>query len=74
MERDLLHRKNIFGQYKRSGHLKHGASPLTGGAGIKIFARDGISPKTIFLVRNLLIRISKIIFPQALHRAQTYFN
>jgi hypothetical protein len=38
-------------------------------------ARDGISlRKTIFLVRNLLIIVSKQDFPQALHRAQTYFN
>ena len=53
-----------------------GASPLReGGLGIKILARDGISlRKTIFLVRNLLIYKSKIDFPQALHRAQTYFN
>ena len=53
-----------------------GAYPLReGGLGIKILARDGISlRKTIFLVRNLLIRMSKNIFPQALHRAQTYFN
>ena len=53
-----------------------GASPLReGGLGIKILARDGISlRKTIFLVRNLLIIKSKQDFPQALHRAQTYFN
>ena len=53
-----------------------GASPLReGGLGIKILARDGISlRKTIFLVRNLLIHKSKQNFPQALHRAQTYFN
>lgn len=53
-----------------------GASPLTeDGLGIKILVRDGISlRKTIFLVRNLLIGLSKNTFPQALHRAQTYFN
>lgn len=53
-----------------------GASPLSeGGLGIKILARDGISlRKTIFLVRNLLTKMSKNIFPQAQHRAQTYFN
>ena len=52
-----------------------GASPLSGGGlGIKILARDGISlRKTIFLVRNLLIK-SRKFFPQAPHRAQTYFN
>ena len=53
-----------------------GASLLReGGLGIKILALDGISlRKTIFLVRNLLISKSKLNFPQALHRAQTYFN
>ncbi|MCH2074114.1 MAG: hypothetical protein MK130_04520 [Puniceicoccaceae bacterium] len=53
-----------------------GDSPLReGGLGIKILARDGISlRKTIFLVRNLLIIKSKQDFPQALHRAKTYFN
>ena len=53
-----------------------GDSPLReGGLGIKILARDGISlRKTIFLVRNLLIIKSIQDFPQALHRAKTYFN
>lgn len=53
-----------------------GASTLReGGLGIKILAADGISlRKTIFLVRNLLIAHSKIRFPHALQRAQTYFN
>jgi urease accessory protein len=52
-----------------------GASPLReGGLGIKILALDGLSlRKAIFLVRNLLITMSKLKFPQALHRAQTYF-
>lgn len=53
-----------------------GASPLrAGGLGIKILAADGISlRKTIFLVRNLLIKHTQQRFPQALLRAQTYFN
>lgn len=53
-----------------------GASPLReGGLGLKILAADGISlRKTVFLVRNLLIGQSKIDFPRALQRAQTYFN
>ncbi|MDP4611108.1 MAG: urease accessory protein UreD [Opitutales bacterium] len=53
-----------------------GASPLrAGGLGVKILATDGISlRKAIFSVRNLLITHSKIKFPQALQRAQTFFN
>ena len=53
-----------------------GASALrSGGLGIKILAADGISlRKTIFLVRNLLIKVTQQKFPQALLRAQTYFN
>ncbi len=53
-----------------------GASPLrAGGLGVKILAADGISlRKTLFLVRNLLIQHSKLSFPPALQRAQTFFN
>lgn len=53
-----------------------GASPLrVGGLGIKILAADGISlRKTVFLVRNLLIKQTQQKFPHALLRAQTYFN
>jgi urease accessory protein len=52
-----------------------GASALReGGLGVKILAADGISLRqTIFSVRNLLISKSKIDFPQALKRAQTFF-
>ncbi|MGJ8638384.1 MAG: urease accessory protein UreD [Opitutaceae bacterium] len=52
-----------------------GASALReGGLGIKILASDGVSlRKTIFLVRNLLIESSGIVFPQALQRAQTFY-
>ncbi len=53
-----------------------GASPLrAGGLGIKVLAQDGISlRKAIFSVRNLLVPHSKVIFPVALQRAQTFFN
>jgi urease accessory protein len=53
-----------------------GASPLReGGLGVKILAADGISLRqTIFLVRNLLIIQTNLTFPQALQRAQTFFN
>lgn len=53
-----------------------GASPLrSGGLGVKILAGDGISlRKAIFSVRNLLIDHTNTSFPQALQRAQTFFN
>jgi Urease accessory protein UreH len=53
-----------------------GASPLrTGGLGVKILAADGIAlRKAIFSVRNLLILHSKLEFPIALKRAQTFFH
>lgn len=53
-----------------------GASPLrAGGLGLKLLARDGISLRqAIFSVRELLIAHSKIKFPAALQRAQTFFH
>lgn len=53
-----------------------GASPLReGGLGIKVLAADGIClRKAIFAVRKLLIPALKCSFPQALERAQTFFN
>ena len=53
-----------------------GASLLrSGGLGIKVLAADGIClRKAIYLVRNMLIKYSKIKFPRALQRAQTFFN
>ena len=53
-----------------------GASSLrSGGLGIKVLAADGIClRKAIYLVRNMLILHSKIEFPKALQRAQTFFN
>lgn len=53
-----------------------GASPLReGGVGVKVLAKDGISlRKAIFAVRRLLIPHSKVTFPYALERAQTFFH
>lgn len=53
-----------------------GASLLReGGMGVKILAADGIQlRKTIFLVRNLLLSESRLSFPAALQRAQTFFS
>jgi urease accessory protein len=53
-----------------------GASPLrTGGLGVKILAKDGISVRhAIFAVRELLIANSGVSFPSALKRAQTFFH
>lgn len=53
-----------------------GASPLrVGGLGVKILAADGISlRKAISSVRNLLTAHAEIQCPQALRRAQTFFN
>ena len=53
-----------------------GASPLReGGLGVKLLAKDGISlRKAIFSVRSLLIAHSKLVFPHALQRAQTFFH
>lgn len=57
-------------------HAVLGASPLrVGGLGVKILAKDGVSlRKVIFSVRNLLIAHTKLDFPHALQRAQTFFN
>ena len=53
-----------------------GASPLrVGGIGIKILAADGIElRKIVALVRNLLVKHSKLVVPQALRRSQTFFG
>lgn len=53
-----------------------GASPLReGGLGLKLLAKDGISLReAIFSVRSLLIAHSKLVFPHALQRAQTFFH
>ena len=53
-----------------------GASPLrAGGLGIKVLAQDGISlRKAIFAVRDLLVPHSKVEFPVAPQRAQTFFS
>lgn len=53
-----------------------GASSLRfGGLGVKILAANGVSlRKVIYVVRNMLIKHSKICFPKALQRAQTFFN
>ena len=53
-----------------------GASPLReGGLGLKLIAQDGISLRhAIFVVRQLLIAHSKVSFPSALTRAQTFFH
>lgn len=58
------------------GDATIGASPLReGGLGVKILAKDGISlRKAIFEVRELLIEHSKLAFPYALQRAQTFYN
>jgi len=57
-------------------HAVLGASPLrVGGLGVKILAKDGVSlRKVIFSVRNLLVAHTKLDFPHALQRAQTFFN
>ena len=53
-----------------------GASPLReGGLGLKLLAQDGISLRqAISAVRELLIAHSKLTFPSALTRAQTFFH
>lgn len=57
-------------------HAVLGASPLRiGGLGLKVLAKDGISlRKAIFTVREILITHSKVRFPHALQRAQTFFS
>jgi len=57
-------------------HVALGASLLRGGGlGLKVLAKDGISlRKAIFTVREMLITHSKVSFPRALQRAQTFFS